>query len=86
MAYDFTELNKAVATWVNDDTSEITRYNFHEPKPNNITCNVGTTEMLRVAEDGFYVRGEKIPVDDKEAATVYNAFKEFLVWSRLHRD
>ena len=86
MAYDFTELNKAVATWVNDDPSEITRYNFHEPKPNNITCNVGTTEMLRVSEDGFYVRGEKIPVDDKEAATVYNAFKEFLVWSRLHRD
>ena len=86
MAYDFTELNKAVATWVNDDPSEITRYNFHEPKPNNITCNVGTTEMLRVAEDGFYVRGEKIPVDDKEAATVYNALKEFLVWSRLHRD
>jgi hypothetical protein len=86
MAYDFTELNKAVATWVNDDPSEITRYNFHEPKPNNITCNVGTTEMLRVAEDGFYVRGEKIPVDDKEAATVYNAFKEFLVWSRLSRE
>jgi hypothetical protein len=86
MAYDFTELNKAVANWVTDDPSEITRYNFHEPKPNNITCNVGPTEMLRVAEDGFYVRGEKIPVDDKEAATVYNAFKEFLVWSRLHRD
>jgi hypothetical protein len=46
----------------------------------------GGTEMLRVAEDGFYVRGEKIPVDDKEAATVYNAFKEFLVWSRLSRE
>jgi hypothetical protein len=42
--------------------------------------------MLRVAEDGFYVRGEKIPVDDKEAETVYNAFKEFLVWSRLSRE
>jgi hypothetical protein len=84
MSYDFTELNKVVATWVQDDA--ITRYNFHKPKPNNIVCNVGETEMLRVSEDGFYVRGEKIPVDDKEAATVYNAFKEFLVWSRLHRD
>ena len=83
MSYDFTELNKVVANWATDDT---TRYNFHEPKPNNITCNVGSTEMLRVAEDGFYVRGEKIPVDDKEAATVYNAFKEFLVWSRLSRE
>jgi hypothetical protein len=83
MAYDFTELNKVMANWAIDDT---TSYNFHEPKSNNIICNVGPTEMLRVAEDGFYVRGEKIPVDDKEAETVYNAFKEFLVWSRLHRD
>ena len=83
MSYDFTELNKVVATWATDDT---TRYNFHLPNSNNITCNVGTTEMLRVTEDGFYVRGEKIPVDDREAATVYAAFKEFLVWSRLSRE
>ena len=83
MAYDFTELTKVVANWATDDT---TRFKLSEPKSNNITCNVGLTEMLRVAEDGFYVRGEKIPVDDKEASTVYNAFKEFLVWSRLHRD
>jgi hypothetical protein len=83
MSYDFTELNKVVANWATDDT---TRYNFHEPKSNNIICNVGSTEMLRVAKDGFYVRGEKIPVDDKEAETVYNAFKEFLVWSRLSRE
>jgi len=84
MSYDFTELNKVVATWVQDDG--ITRYNFHEPKSNNIVCNVGSTEMLRVADDGFYVRGVKVPVDDKEAATVYNAFKEFLVWNRLSRE
>lgn len=83
MAYDFTELNKVVANWVTDDT---TRYNFHEPTPNNIVCNVGSTEMLRVSEDGFYVRGIRVEADEREAATVYNAFKEFLVWSRLHRD
>jgi len=83
MSYDFTELNKVVAKWAADDP---TSYNFHLPNSNNITCNVGSTEMLRVAEDGFYVRGEKIPVDDKEAATVYTAFKEFLVWSRLSRE
>jgi hypothetical protein len=84
MSYDFTELNKVVATWVQNDA--VAHYDFHEPKTNNIVCNVGSTEMLRVTEDGFYVRGEKVPVDDREAATVYNAFKEFLVWSRLHRD
>ena len=83
MSYDFTELNKIVATWATDDT---TRYNFHEPKTNNIVCNVGATEMLRVAEDGFYVRGVRVEADDQEAATVYNAFKEFLVWGRLHRE
>jgi hypothetical protein len=46
----------------------------------------GQSEMLKVADDGFYVRGVKVPADDREAETVYNAFKEFLVWSRLHRD
>lgn len=50
---------------------------------NNITCYAGGSEMLRVAEDGFYVRGVKVPADDKEAATVYNAFKQFLVWAEL---
>jgi len=83
MSYDFTELNKVMATWVADDT---TRYNFHEPKSNNIICNVGSTEMIKVTEDGFYVRGVRIEADDKEAATVYAAFKEFLVWSRLSRE
>jgi hypothetical protein len=46
----------------------------------------GGTEMLRVAPDGFYVRGTKVPVDDKEAETVYNAFKQFLVWSQLSKE
>jgi hypothetical protein len=57
-----------------------------DAEPNNITMISGGAEMLRVAEDGFYVRGKKVPVDDKEAATVYTAFKEFLVWSRLSRE
>jgi hypothetical protein len=83
MAYDFTELNKVVANWATNDS---TSYNFHEPKSNNIVCNVGSTEMLRVAEDGFYVRGVRVEADDREAATVYNAFKEFLVWGRLSRE
>ena len=52
---------------------------------NNITFTVSNTEMIRVAQDGFYIRGAKVPVDDKEAETVYNAFKQFLVWSELHR-
>jgi hypothetical protein len=54
-------------------------------QPNNIIMNVGTTEMLKVAPDGFYVRGVKVTQDDKEAETVYNAFKAFLVWAELNR-
>lgn len=52
---------------------------------NTITCYAGGTEMLRVAEDGFYVRGVKVEQDDKEAKIVYNAFKQFLVWSEMNR-
>ena len=87
MSYDFTELNKVVGTWVsNGGTAATTRYNFHEPKSNNIIMMSGNTEMIKVAEDGFYVRGVRVEADDKEAATVYNAFKEFLVWNRLSRE
>ena len=59
----------------------------HEPEaaPNSISCSAGGVEMLRVAKDGFYVRGEKVPADDKEAEIVYNAFKQFLVWAELHK-
>jgi hypothetical protein len=51
----------------------------------NIVFNTGNSEILRVAEDGFYIRGVKVPVDDKEALEVYNCFKEWLVWSTLNR-
>lgn len=50
-----------------------------------ISCWAGGTEMLRVSRDGFYVRGQRVPADDKEAETVYNAFKQFLVWAELNR-
>lgn len=52
----------------------------------NITFYSNQSEMLKVAEDGFYVRGKKLDVDDKEAAAVYKAFREFLIWSALVRN
>ena len=60
---------------------------FHEFQPaNTITFNVGgNDEMLRVGPDGFWVRGVKVPVDDKEAETVYNAFKQWLAWANLQQ-
>ncbi len=54
--------------------------------PNSIIFNTGPDqEMLRVSEDGFYVRGVRVPADAQEAQTVYNAFKEFLVYHNLKR-
>ena len=52
----------------------------------NITFNSTTSEMLRVAKDGFYVRGKRVNQDDKEAEIVYNAFSQWLTWATLNRD
>ena len=73
-------------SWATDYSGNNVGIGDVQTEPSTITCIAGGTEMLRVAQDGFYVRGLKVPADDKEAETVYNAFKEFLVWSRLHRD
>ena len=84
--YNFQPLQNVVNNWARELPDE-PNFTFDvDTEPNNITMVSGGKEMLRVAEDGFYVRGTKVPVDDKEAETVYNAFKEFLVWSRLSRE
>jgi hypothetical protein len=41
--------------------------------------------MLKVGKDGFWVRGVKVAQDDKEAEIVYNAFKQWMMWSELNR-
>jgi hypothetical protein len=61
-------------------------YTFHEPKPNSIVLNAGVDEMIRVAADGFYVRGVRVPADEQEAETVYQAFKQWLAWANLQRN
>jgi hypothetical protein len=41
--------------------------------------------MLKITRTGFYVRGKLVDQDDKEAEIVYNAFKEWMVYSALTR-
>ena len=53
---------------------------------NSITLNSNKSEMLRVAKDGFYIRGVKLEQDDKEAEKVYNAFHQWLTWATLTRN
>jgi len=53
---------------------------------NTITFAAGNpnVEMLKVSPKGFWVRGVKIEQDDKEAETVYNAFKAWMMWAKLN--
>lgn len=62
-------------------------YVLHTPeKPNAISLMMaGQDEMLKITEHGFYVRGKKVPQDDREAETVYLAFKQWLAWANLQR-
>ena len=41
-------------------------------------------EMLRVAKDGFYVRGVRVEADEKEAKAVYEAFKSWMTYAILN--
>lgn len=62
-------------------------YQSHTPKKSNAISLMmaGQDEMLKITEHGFYVRGKKVPQDDREAAVVYNAFKQWLAWANLQR-
>jgi len=51
-----------------------------------ITFTGGSDEMLRISKDGFYIRGKRVPQDDKEAELVYNTFHKWLTWATLNRD
>jgi hypothetical protein len=50
----------------------------------DINLTAGGEEMLRVAQDGFYVRGVKVEADAKEAQAVYNAFKQWMTYAILN--
>lgn len=54
-----------------------------EKEKSNISFHAEQQEILKVTEDGFYVRGKKVPVDEQEGLAVYKALKEFLVYHGL---
>jgi hypothetical protein len=51
---------------------------------NDISLTAAGNEMLRVAKDGFYVRGVKVEADEKEAKAVYEAFKQWMTYAILN--
>ena len=54
-------------------------------EPNAVTFLSAGVEVLKCSDKGFWVRGKKVKVDDKEAEKVYNSFKEWLTWQQLTR-
>ena len=69
-----------------DDTSRFRTHDnldFSLENQQSIVFHVGAGELLKIAEDGFYIRGVKVPVDENEGKAVYKAIKQFLVESAL---
>lgn len=60
-------------------------YVSEENKPTNIVLRAGQDEMLKITPTGFYVRGVAVEQDADEAAAVYQAFKQWMVWASLTR-
>ena len=73
---------------INTDLSDIDIGNWSYPNhplgANNVTLTAAGDEMLRVAQDGFYVRGVKVEADAKEAKAVYEAFKQWMTYAILN--
>ena len=86
--------------WLQDYAANIQQDNFYDyavgdihigdytatTAANNIILNGGGEEMLRVAEDGFYVRGVKVKQGKREAKVVYEAFKKWMTWAIINGD
>jgi len=51
---------------------------------NDIRLTGGGEEMLRIAEDGFYVNGIKVKQGKREAKAVYKAFKSWMTYAILN--
>lgn len=51
----------------------------------NIVFNIGSIEMIKISPEGFWVRGVLVKQDGHEAQTVYEAFKNFLIWNELNK-
>ena len=82
MAYSIPHA-QTLSQWAkdNNDVTYVLREEIQDP---SIVMHAGNNdEMIRVTKDGFWVRGKKVEQDDKEAETVYNAFKQWMAWAAL---
>jgi hypothetical protein len=52
----------------------------------SISLITNDNEMLKITQDGFYIRGVKVPQDAREADSVYKTFHQWLTWAILNRN
>jgi hypothetical protein len=79
-------MTTANSFYIRDNPQPTPVLSVTSPPENNIIFHTGKSEMLKVTEDGFYVRGVKVEADEKEAVAVYRAFKQFLVHHALTKE
>ena len=84
---DLNDYASSIAVTANDNGwMDYKDWLYHDQNThNNITLTGGGEEMLRIAKDGFYIRGVKVEADAKEAEEVYKAFKQWLTWASLSK-
>jgi hypothetical protein len=73
--------------WITQYTDldlDIGDYSDNHLGANCISLTAAGDEMLRVAKDGFYVRGVLVEADEKEAKAVYEAFKQWMTYAILN--
>jgi hypothetical protein len=72
--------------WLQQYTSSMDESFYADSRlgANNISLTAAGDEMLRVAQDGFYVRGVRVEADEKEAKAVYEAFKSWMTYAILN--
>jgi hypothetical protein len=81
------DMNDCIVTSSDNEWIDYKDWVYSDPNThNNITLTGGGEEMLRVANDGFYVRGVRVEADVKEAEQVYQAFKQWLAWANLSKN
>jgi hypothetical protein len=64
-------------------------YELHDPNadPSKISFMTSTgVPLLEIKNNGFYVRGNRIAQDEKEAEKVYNTFHQWLMLNTLTRN
>jgi len=90
MSQSAQELGDIIGSWVANSMIKVPERidvkGVYHKDINDFVFMSNQNEMLRVSEDGFWVREQRLEQDANEAATVYRAFRQWLIWAQMNRD